>query len=536
MKKLNKLSALVLVVLTLTFSSCHDDLDLLPKSNITPENFFNTLEEAEIAVNGMYDVFHQQYFQYYVKLTDHASHVSTTNLTNFNQNKFAHFTFSSGESDLEITWLSAYQGIYRANVIINRIEDISLGGNSENQQEREQFKNRLKAEALFVRALLHFNLVRFFGDIPLIIEELEDFENTSAVFNSRTPSNLVYDQIIEDLQFAEQHLYIPSWASGEQPSYLGDDKGRATIGAAKGLLAKVYLARAGWPLNDASYMQAAYDKAKEVVDLGHYMLDSNYHYILSPAGESSHEWLFMAEFDAEALQGSVYGGVQNPSGPGAARDRGFGRLAPTLQFYRQFDQDDARITSIAKGPFRANNTINEKTNFKTQWKSYKYRFDVQPDARFLTDMNAPILRYADVLLIHAETANALGFQDEAITSLNLIRERARNFGAALDSNLYGTAPIDLTNSYTQEELADIIFWDRAKELCFEGHSRFDLVRAGEDRFISELSSQTTMTNINNAGSEKPLDWIVNLQPFKMLFPIPEAEVGANPNMVQNPGY
>lgn len=523
------------------FTSCHDNLELNPISEITPDTFFNDLDEVEIAVNGMYDVFALSYHQFYIKITDHGSHVGTNNLANYNQNLYATYSFNSADRDILVLWESAYQGIYRSNVIINRVQEADQGDYDD--YEAEKYRNRLEAEARFTRALLYFNMVRFFGDVPLIIEERVDFENINA---PRTDSKLVYDQIIEDLKFAEEHLYGPEWFTSEtvdvngEPrpvimSYSPEDFGRPTFTAAKGLLAKVYLTRASWPLNETSYFTLAEEKAKEVIDLNIHELDSDYQYILSPDGSRSREWLFMTQFNTEALQGGPWGGFTNPSGPGAVVDRGFGRTSPTLQFYRKFDEQDVRILSCAKGNFKANGDIKEVNNTK-QWRSYKYRFPIQPISRFRTDMNAPVLRYADVLLMHAEAAAQNGNLDDAVASLNEVRARARSFGSSLDNSSYGAEPAEIATTPSKEELLDTVFWDRAKELCFEGHSRFDLVRAGEERFMSELMSQTFSTNVNNAGAEKPVPWLVNVNTNRMLLPIPEAEVSANTAMEQNPGY
>lgn len=537
MKKIVITLGLIMAV----FTSCHDNLDLDPISEITPDTFFNDLDEVEIAVNGMYNVFRAQYHQFYIKITDHGSHVGTNNLANYNQNLYATYSFNSADRDILTLWQSAYQGIYRTNVIINRVQEADQGDYDDYMAEK--FRNRLEAEARFTRALLYFNMVRFFGDVPLIVEERVDFENINT---PRTDSKLVYDQIIEDLQFAETHLYGPNWYTSETvdingearpviPSYDLEDFGRPTFSAAKGLLAKVYLTRASWPLNETAYFALAEEKANEVIDSNIYQLADDYHELLSPEGERSREWLYTAQFDYDGLQAAPWGGFQNPKGPGAVIDRGFGRTAPVLNFYRRFEPEDARITSIQKGSFKANGTVKSSNNTK-QWCSYKFRFSTQPVSRFRTDMNAPILRYADILLIHAEAAAQNGNLDDAVTSLNLVRSRARSFGSSLDATTYGAAPADITSTPNQSDLLEIIFWDRAKELCFEGHSRFDLVRAGEERFMSELTSQTFSTNVNNASAEKPMPWILNVNTNRMILPIPESEVSANTAMEQNPGY
>ena len=518
-------------------TSCHKDLEQPPLSSLTIDQFFNTLDEAEIAVNGIYDVFGQQYHQYYIKMTDHGSHVSTTFQNNQNQNKFAFYTFTSGDRDLEDIWFSAYKGIYRANTVLNRLNTISVDPNDLNAI---RLKSRLKGEAKFLRSLLYFNLVRFWGDVPLVTEELLDFNNEASVYKAKTASTLIYDQIISDLLEAEQSLYHASWvAAGDAPSYTEGDRGRATIGAAKGLLSKVYLTRASWPLNQTEYLQDAYDKSLELINDSHYELDSDYHHLLTPDGENSKEWLFMAEFNYSALQGSVYGGFQNPAGSSKSIDYGFGRVSPTLKFYNKFDPTDARITSIAKGrKFKPDNSITLSNNTK-QWTSYKYRFQVKPQGRFITDMNAPILRFADILLINAEAANELGMEAEALTSLNRVLKRARDFGVSLDASAYGAAPVDVLLGNTKEDLREIIFWERAKELAFEGHSKLDLIRAGETKFLEELSEENqkwTWNHVKFPEGDKTQTWVLNVAPFKMLYPIPEAELGANYNLSQNPGY
>ena len=531
------LKIITLFSLMISFmTSCHRDLDQPPVSSLTIDQFFNTLEEAEIAVNGIYDVFGTQYYQYYIKMTDHGSHVSTTFQNNQNQNKFAYYTYTSGDKDLQDVWFSAYKGIYRANMVINRLDDILIDTNN---VDAVKFKARLKGEAQFVRALLYFNLVRFWGDVPFVTEELLDFNDDANVYRSRTESTIIYDQIISDLLEAEKTLYHASWVSAtDAPSYSEGERGRATIGAAKGLLSKVYLTRASWPLNQSEYMQDAYDKSLELINDNHYELDNDLHHLLTPDGENSREWLFMAEFNYSGLQGSVYGGFQNPTGNSGATDFGFGRVSPTLNFYNKFDVTDARLTFMAQGKFKADNSIQPSLNTK-QWKSYKYRFQVKPQGRFITDMNAPILRFADVLLINAEAANELNMETEALTSLNRVLKRAREFGASLDPALYGASPLDILVGNSQEDLKEIIFWERAKELAFEGHSKLDLIRAGETKFLEELSKENQKWSSKYTSfpeGNKTQTWGINVAPYKMLYPIPEAEIGANYNLSQNPGY
>ena len=148
MKKIVITLGLIMAV----FTSCHDNLDLDPISEITPDTFFNDLDEVEIAVNGMYNVFRAQYHQFYIKITDHGSHVGTNNLANYNQNLYATYSFNSADRDINTLWQSAYQGIYRSNVVINRVQEADQGDYDDYMAEK--FRNRLEAEARFIRTPL----------------------------------------------------------------------------------------------------------------------------------------------------------------------------------------------------------------------------------------------------------------------------------------------------------------------------------------------------------------------------------------------
>ena len=221
----------LLIVMTLLLSivtSCHDELDTAPLSTLAPENFFNDLIESEIAVNGIYDKMANHYQQNFIYMSDHGSHVGTFLYNNPNLNSYAWYTFSNSDRFVTATWATAYEAIYRSNLVINQVGQLDT--------DDDVLKNRIIAEAKFLRALAYFNLVRFYGDVPLHLEELSDLDDLEIVNKPRMSASLIYDAIIDDLIFAEEHLYLASWISDDnKPSYEGGNLGRATIGAAKGL-------------------------------------------------------------------------------------------------------------------------------------------------------------------------------------------------------------------------------------------------------------------------------------------------------------
>ena len=519
------LQIVTLIMLLPIMTSCHDELDTEPISTLAPENFFNDLEEAEIAVNGVYDAMAEHYGQHFLYMSDHGSHVATSTLGNSKLNTFAWYSFDSSNGFNKDNWQTAYKAIYRANVVINRVGLIETDDNL--------LKNRIIAEAKFLRALTYFNLVRFYGDIPLVLEELLDFDTIENVNRARTASSSIYDAIIEDLKFAEENLYVASFGSyGDTPSYDGGNLGRATIGAAKGLLAKVYLTRASFPERDAASHQLAYNKAKEVIDNHtYYQLDSDYFNLNSLEGKTSQEWMFQIQYRVEFEQNSRWGGLHNPrpqgSGGNKANDVGYGRISPTFKFANSFEDGDVRFGSIFKGK------INEDGSLKyfpksVLWHSHKYRFSIKPLSKFNTDMSAPVLRYADILLIYAEAANELGLDGDAYDALDEILMRAQNGG---------TVPALVDRSLVGDDLKEFILWERARELCFEGHAKFDIVRAGEDKFMAEVQGQQETTDESNPAKTKVVKWSNNVQPYHLLYPIPAAEMAANPSIGQNnPGY
>ena len=142
-------------------------------------------------------------------------------------------------------------------------------------------------------------------------------------------------------------------------------------------------------------------------------------------------------------------------------------------------------------------------------------------------MNAPILRFADVILVYAEAAAELGLDSDAHDALDLILTRAQNGGSY---------PALVDRSLTGDNLKEFIFWERARELCFEGHGKFDVVRAGLDKFMAEVKGQEETTGEGDPSKTKVVGWSDNVQPYHMLFPIPAAEIESNPNMTQNEGY
>lgn len=501
--------------------SCHDELEKLPISNDSQDNFYTNLKELNIGLVGAYSTFRNTkdgYGEAFIKISTHGSHAVTSLHTNLKQNTYARYTFDNTEESLERVWRSSYKLIYRTNQVIDRSESIPV------LEVEERLKTRYIAEAKFLRALCYFNLVRFWGDIPLVTKELTNLSDTSK---PRTSADLIYDQIIEDLKFAEENLYNAHWVSADTPSYSEADLGRATIGAAKGLLSKVYLTRATLNIDttgiDDEFYTLAYDKTKEVMLSGHYELDPNYGGLFKISGESSHEWMFQVQFDDALLAPGVWGGVNNPGGQNGAIDKGFGRTNATYDLINSYEADDPRLThNVSLGRLDSDNSIIPSAEQRYAY-CYKYRFDIAPISQFKTSINAPVLRYADIVLVFAEACARIGGLDtEMFDALDLIRSRARGTG---------TAPIAVDRTLTGEALYEEIFWERARELCFEGKTKFDVMRFGVDKFMEEVSDELVYKDVFTGELEDPSKkwstWANKVETKHILYPIPESEMRGN---------
>ena len=379
-----------------------------------------------------------------------------------------------------------YAGITRANFILENKDNIEFTG-----------KDKIIAEAKFLRAFYYFELVKFFGDVPLIIDERIGAQEATTI--PRTPSSEIYAQIEQDLLDASAVLDAVSLV-----------KGKATKGAAMALLGKAYLYQ-------SKFVEAA-NKFDEVISSGSYSLISDYNDLFSVANENNSETVFDVEYSG--AEGGGYGCLvclEGNAGPGFQGIRqyegpiygdGNSYNLPTQNLYDAFDPADPRrdATVLDIDAFIAAQPNPESISYgigaggHTGFYNNKYikrQGEIGlPDNDLTSPVNYRVIRYADVLLMAAEAHFRNGNSAEAQGLVDQIRLRA------------GMAPVALN---TIEDLYN----ERRLELACEGHRFFDLVRSGQ----AESS-------------------IEGFQPGKHeLFPIPTLEIDlAGGNWSQNNGY
>jgi tetratricopeptide (TPR) repeat protein len=481
------------LVFSLAFSlaGCDSALKEEPKDFVSPTNFYRTPEHAEAAVLGVYEEL-ADWDAFYSSgwiMLDAISDVGKVGPGEANPKVRAlgTMTWSPTSEIPSEPWKQFYAAISGANQAITRIPQMPENALGADQEEL------LINEAKFLRAFSYFYLVRLYGDVPLITGAPDPSTELS-----RTPVEEVYSQIIADAEAAVGALP----AEREQA-------GRATRGAARALLAKVYLTRENW--------SEAANYAKQIIDAGNYRLYDDYLRAFLPAYENGPEHIFSLQADGPVTPtDSRFIGLYGPR-PLNGIGGGFGILLPTQWHYESYIAGDYR-----KEVTYADRWINLEKGEKVPVPNAPYVFKYRP-SQFADynhgDVNAPIYRYAEILLIYAEALNEQGRTGEAVQYLNKIRARARNGASGGEAR---AEPADYTGPMSTDAVREAIFQERRWELAHELKRWFDLVRRGEDYFMSEIEAHDPQSE--------------GLEPTDMRWPIPQTEIDAAGDLGQNPGY
>lgn len=462
-----------IVAITLLAMACSNDfIDLAPESDQNAAVFYNNASDMEQAVIAAYDALQAPYGDNSI---DHFAEVRSDNTFNDNTTQgggiradFDNFNLSSSNGVLNSTWTEHYLGIQRCNIVLNRINDIP--------DLSDQLKQVRSGEVKFLRALLYFNIVRIWGDAPLILEETSDpLEGLNV---TRDAASAIYTQIETDL----------TEAIGSLPALGNTDVGRATIGAAQTLLGKVYLT------------QGNYSGAVQILDqVSGYALLPSFVTVFDINNENNDESIFEVQFQS------------GTNGEGIDSDRftetdANNRPSPNIVNVFQANLDDrydASIDSTANGNLFSGKQVDVRGT----------------DGTF--GFNTIVLRYADVLLMLAEAQNELAYvaDGEAFDNLNLVRARA-------NATPYTSAELP-----DQESFRNAIALERRLELAFENHRWFDLVRTGDA--LETMNAANAGGVDPNKASELPF----TMESHQTLFPVPLAQIDASGgSLTQNSGY
>lgn len=420
MKSLKYLSILLLI----GFSSCKKFLDTKP-TTAAPEYYYSTEAEMNAALTGVYDVLGSEnvygnaIFTRITAATDESYYQRNTQSTGIQV-----LNFDPSDADVRLLWKSLYEGIERANLILANISKPAM-----DQTKR----NALEGEALFLRAYYHFLLVSNWGDVPLIIKPTSSITNTDV---ARTPAKEVYMQIVTDMTKAEG-LVKPINEIG-----FG---GRVSKSAVQGILARVNLYMAGYPINDATRYAEALKWAKKVTEtVGMHSLNNDYKQIFINYAQDKYEVkesIWEVEFWGNRI-GNAYtegGRVGNTNGILWSSEPGgysYGFIGATPTLFKLYEAGDLR-RDWAIAPFKYVGATAVKTNwtpaeiYQRNMGKFRREYEILEKHKNYTPQNFPVLRYADVLLMLAEAENEVNGSPgtDAINAVNEIRKRA--FGKVL---------------------------------------------------------------------------------------------------------
>ncbi|PSL27869.1 putative outer membrane starch-binding protein [Dyadobacter jiangsuensis] len=462
-----------------SFTAC-TDLNEDPASLITTEQFYKTESDALAAVTAVYNaalnnggltMYNRLFHLAFEIMSDDA--IAGLRVTNADVRTISVLAHSTTNDRVDELWKESYVAINRANIAIARIPGIEMDAT---------LRTRLVNETKFLRGLLYFNLVRLWGDVPLILEENGSLSN-EAIQVARTPKEDVYKQIIQDLTDAEA---LPS-------SFTGANAGRATGGAAKSILAKVYLTRQEW--------DKAAAKSLEVINGPYgYDLFENFADVFNVATKNGKEHIFSVQCKSNVNgQGNRLASSATPVGiPGVASA---GTDEPHADVYKLFSDKDKRrdvtfFTSLVSP------TTGKEITFPPRF--FKYFDPAQIVNPTESAKNIPVIRFAEILLIYAEALNeGSGPTADAYAAVNRVRKRAG---------------LDALSGLSKDGFREAVYLERRLELMFEFQRWFDLVR-----------TKRMITALHAAGK-------TNAAEKHYLHPIPQREMDLNPKLLQNPGW
>jgi hypothetical protein len=495
----------ILIFFIIMLSACSDFIDNEITGSQTLDNFFNNQEEVDRAVMGCYaalspnDWWQVDFFWLVGDVCSDDAFKGNTNPGDQRDfGNLANFNIIASNEWVDIKWRYTYQGIFRCNLVIKNAPESPI---------EENLKNRLIAEAKFLRGFHYFELIKNFGGVPLLTEPL----TVNEADLSRASEAQIWAQIESD--FLEASEFLPQ-KSEQQASLIG----RATKGAALAFLAKTLLYQ--------NKFQEAKTYAEMVINSSEYNLNDSFENVWSISNPNGNGSIFEIQ---QSYNDVFDSGSALPVVTGSRADGGWGFCTPSSHLDLFMGNDPRRVhTIIRQGEFVNQNYPSYNTSPSENMSgriNRKYFLDINdrpqnaPEKR--SALNHILLRYADLLLMHAEAAYQIGDEQSARNSLNSVRARV---------NLQ---PINTSGP----ALLTAIYNERRLELAMEGHRYYDLKRTG--RLAAAMSDFLNYNlNINtdtyDAGNTEGTFFNPAVH---ILFPIPQTEIDLSGGRItQNPGY
>ena len=491
----------VLVAFTLItmFMGCEDFLEENPESNLGPENFPQSAEDADLIVGGMTrplyrSVFASRAFVFVAGVSDDEMTVYNTSGDRYDMDQY---TYTTDNIHIRQVYETCYQVINQANSLVAYLPS-----------DQEWAKPYI-ATGRYYRSWMYSYLVRLYG--PSILRDTPTEEINFDEEITKASEEEIYNFIINDLEEAINDLPL-NWTGND-----ARDDGRPTQGAAKMLLAKMYISSAGYPVNNSENWVEGLNKAQEVIDSGVYNLMPDYEDMFLIANQNKEESVFSIQVPiTEGLLSMSFRPRQQSSG--IIDNQGWYLFCGSEDLLNIFSDNDDR----KEGTFLIN--LEQEPSPPANYLDFRYSSAYGPvpgvqkyqdfdrdnisDYAFRSEMGIKVFRYAEAFLIKAEAENEVnGPTAVAIEAVNVLRRRAN-----MD---------EISIGLSQSELREIIHQEWTFEFAYEFKRRFNILRWG---IIDDvLSSDPRAIN--------------GYAPYKKYFPIPQSafDSGLDPSL-QNPGY
>ncbi len=466
LKKAFMLIAVMALIPTAT--SCTDSFfNLEPDDEVTGDKVYKTENDFELAVNACYSKLQTQ-MDFYIEMCEYRSDNLTLKApTAGTQDRYDidMFRETSANGILDNLWENFGNGIYRCNKILDKIDGADFD---------EGKKKQFKGEAMFVRALTTFNMYRAWGNVPVARRVLTVSE---ALQLGRPSDDEMYDYLADDLEQIIKEDMLPA-------SYGSKDIGRATSGAAKALLAKVYLTfkRPQEAAEVLQGMMGSYELLPDIADV----FDVN--------NKMNREVIFAVRYN-KTVVGEGHGAWYSLTNLTDDNNR----TNTLTHLYDGTNDSRADLLEYVKVP-GVNTCLMRKF------------YDTRDESTRQYGPDNILIRYSDVVLMYAEALNEIAYSaspnSEALKALNMVHTRA------------GLTPVDISDVPSQDEFRKAVMLERQKEFPYEGHRWFDSVRLGGAKEAAAADGKS----IND---------------YQLLYPIPLSEIERINNtdiLWQNPGY
>lgn len=525
MKTLKYSIGLCIAILCL---GCKKFLEVTPKDFLNPEIYFQDETQTTAALNTVYRTLAAN--ELYGDKMQSELALQADEGFNYNASpaigNVRHYDVSVTDKDVYGFWSALYKGIDRANFFLENIHRPEM-----NEVKRQQ----MKGEVTFLRGYFYFLLVQNFGDVPL---KLQSSKTVDDSYLARTPLKEVYGQILKDMTEAEQLV-----AEIDQLGF----GGRVSKSAVQGILSRVCLFMAGYPLRDQSKWQEAKNWAYKVISSGKHQLNPNYEQVFINYAKDLYdtkESIFEVEFWGDNTPPYLNGGKVGLNVGGPLYQRlvsdvygvSYGWINCTKWLHDLYPVADVRRNrNISNYMFNATTGAIVDRSAITPYGRSARKWDRRDEPaamrnKTFSSQNFPVLRYPDVLLMYAEANNELnGNADSTLLCINMIRRRG------LNANIQSPNAVDLTVGLNTATLRTHIQNERAKELCYEALRKGDLVRWGI--FLERMQfCNTEMTAAPGWGTNVRKAYFSNATARDVVWPIPDLEIGLNKKLTQNDGW